>query len=65
MGLTGLRMGSEEGSTNEELHILCQSSTMARMIKPGRFSWRSNVAEMEDGRIAFKVLTVKSTWCAT
>ena len=57
MGLTGIRMGSGEGSTNEELHILYRSPNIGRVFKSRRLGWADHVATMEEGRSAFKTVT--------
>ena len=44
---------------NEELHSLYRSSNIVRVIKSGRLRWAVNVARMEEGRSAFKILTSK------
>jgi hypothetical protein len=44
-------------SYNEELHSLYRSPNIYRMIKSGRIRWAGHVARMEEGRIAFKILT--------
>ena len=46
---------------NEELHNLCCSRDIFRVIKSTRLSWADHVARMEEGRSAFKRLTVKPT----
>ena len=49
-------MGSGDGSTNEELHSLCRSPNIVRVIKSNRLRWTGHVARME-GRSAFNILT--------
>ena len=44
---------------NEELHILYRSPNIVRVIKSRRMRWAGNVARMEEGRSAFKILTDK------
>ena len=53
-------MGSEEGH-NEELHSLYRSPNIVRAIKSRRLRWAGNVARMEEGTSAFKILTDKPT----
>ena len=51
-------MGSGEGSIyNEELHSLCHSPNIVRVIKSRRLRWEGHVTRMEEGRKAFKILT--------
>ena len=45
----------------EELHNLYRSLNIVRVIKSRRLRWAGNVARMEEGRSAFKVLTGKPT----
>ena len=42
---------------NEELHSLYRSPNIVRLIKSRRLRWASHVARMEEGRIAFKILS--------
>ena len=42
---------------NEELHNLCRSPNIVRMIKSRRLRWTGFVTRWEDGRNAFKILT--------
>ena len=42
---------------NEELHSLYRSPNILRVIKSRRLRWAGNVARMEEGRRAFKMLT--------
>ena len=44
---------------NEELHNLYCSPNIVRVIKSRRLRWAGHVARMEEGRIAFKILTSK------
>ena len=46
---------------NEELHSLCRSPNLVRVIKCRKLRWARRVARMEEGRSAFKVLTSKPT----
>ena len=46
---------------NEELHSLCRSPNIVRVIKSIRLRWAEHVARMEEGRSAFKILTGKPT----
>ena len=46
---------------NEELHSLYRSPIISRIIKSRRLKWTRNVARMEEGRSAFKILTGKPT----
>ena len=51
-------MGSGEGSTNEELHILYCSHNIVKVIKSRRRGWGGHVATIEEGtKSAFKILT--------
>ena len=43
----------------EELHSLYRSANIVRVIKSGRLRWERNVARVEKGRSAFKILTGK------
>ena len=43
---------------NEELHSLYRSPNIVRVIKSRRLRWAGHVARMEEGRSAFKILTV-------
>ena len=52
-------MGNGEGSTMEELHSLCRSPNIDRVIKSRKLRWESHVARMEEGKCAFKILTGK------
>ena len=45
--------------STEELHSLCRSANIVRVIKPRRSRWAGHVARMEEGRSAFKILTGK------
>ena len=60
MGPGGMRMGSEEGSTMRNF-IVCTVHLIVRVIKSRRLRWAENIARMEEGRGAFKILTGKST----
>ena len=53
-------MGSGEAH-NEELHSLYRSPNIVRVIKSRRMRWAGNVARMEEGRSAFKILIDKPT----
>ena len=44
---------------SEELHSLNRSHNIARVIKSRRLRWAGDVARMEEGRSAFKILTGK------
>ena len=46
---------------NEEIHSLYRSPNIVRLIKSRRLRWAEHVARMEEGRSAFKILTVKLT----
>ena len=46
---------------NEELHSLYRSPNIVRVIKSRRLRWAWQVARMEEGRSAFKILTGKPT----
>ena len=46
---------------NEELFSLYRSHNIVRVIKSRRLKWAGNVARMEKGESAFKILTGKST----
>ena len=46
---------------NEEFHSLYRSPNIVRVIKSRRLRWAGDVARMEEGRCAFKVLTGKPT----
>ena len=49
------------GLHNEELHSLCRSPNIVRVIKSRRLRWAGHVVRMEEGRSAFKILTGKPT----
>jgi hypothetical protein len=40
---------------NEELHDLCSSSTIVRLIKSGRKRWAEHVARIWEGREVYRV----------
>ena len=44
---------------NEELHSLCRSPNIVRVIRATRLRWAEHVAKMEERRNAFKILTGK------
>ena len=46
---------------NEELHSLYRTPNIVRVIKSRRLRWAGYVARMEEGRIAFKILTGRHT----
>ena len=46
---------------NEELHSFYRSPNIVRVIKSRRLKWAGNVARMQEGRSAFKILTGKPT----
>ena len=46
---------------NEELHSLYRSLNIDRVIKSRILRWGGDVARMDEGRSAFKILTGKST----
>ena len=46
---------------NKELHSLYSSPNIVRVIKSRRLRWAGHVARMEEGRSAFKILTIKPT----
>ena len=56
-----MRIRSGEGFHIEELHSLYRCPNIARVIKSRRFRWVDNVARMEEGRSASKMLTSKPT----
>ena len=48
-----------EKAPHEELHSLCRSHNIVRVIKSRRLRWAGHVARMEEGRSALKILTSK------
>ena len=42
---------------NEELHSLCRSPNIVRMIKSRRLRWVRHIARIEECRRVFKILT--------
>ena len=46
---------------NEELRCLYRTPNIVRVIKSRRLRWPGNIARMEEGRSAFKILTGKLT----
>ena len=46
---------------NEELHSLCRSPNIIRVIKSRRMRWASHIDRIEKGRSAFKILIGKTT----
>ena len=44
---------------NEELHSLCRSPNIVRVIKSRRLRWTGHVARMEETKSAFNILTAK------
>jgi hypothetical protein len=42
---------------NEELHCLYNSPSIIRVIKSRRLRWAGQIARMDEGRSAFKILT--------
>ena len=46
---------------NEGIHSLYRSPNIVRVIKSRTLRWAGNVARMDDGRSAFKILTGKPT----
>ena len=46
---------------NEELHSLYHSRTIIRVVKSGRLRWAGQVANMEEGRCYFKIITGSPT----
>ena len=58
MGPKWMGMGSVEGSTIRNFIV---SPNRARVIKSRRLRWAAQVARMEEGRSAFKILTGKPT----
>ena len=54
MGLSGMRMGSENVSKMRN-----RSPNIVREIKSRRFRWAGHVARMEEARSALKILTGK------
>ena len=59
MGPRGMRMAVEKAH-NGELHSLYRLSNIVRANKY-RLRWAAHVARMQDGRIAFEMLTDKRT----
>jgi hypothetical protein len=47
-----------EHGDNEELHNLCPSPSIIRIVTPKRMRWTGNVARMGDERNACKILVV-------
>ena len=47
------------GLQREELHSLCRSPSIVRVIKSRRLKWAGHVARMEEVRSSFKILTGK------
>ena len=54
-------MGEWRRLHNEVLHSLYRSPNIVRVIKSRRLRWADNEARMEEGRIAFKILTGNPT----
>ena len=54
-------IGERRRFHNEELHSLYRSPNIVRVIKSRRLCWAEHVARMEEGSIAFKILTGKPT----
>ena len=46
---------------NEELHSLYRSPNIVRVIKSKILRWAGNIARMDEGRTAFKIITGKPT----
>jgi hypothetical protein len=44
---------------NEELHNVCPSPSITRMMKPNRVRWAGHVARMGEKRNACRILVVK------
>ena len=57
MGTRWMRIGSEEGFTNEGLHCLYRSPNIVRVIKSRRLRWAGHVARIEEDSSTFKILT--------
>ena len=51
--------GEQRRLHNEELHSLYRSPNIVRVIKSRRLRWAGHVARMEEGRSAFKILTLR------
>jgi hypothetical protein len=51
----GIRMMNGEGSTVRNV-IVCTVHLIVRLIKSRKLRWAGNVARMEKGRSAFKIL---------
>ena len=47
----------DEMVNNEELHSLCRSPNIVRVMESRRLRWVGHVARMEEGRSVLKVLT--------
>ena len=58
-GLKRNAIGQWRRLHNEEIHSLYFSTNIVRAIKSRRLRWAGNVARMEEGRSAFKILTGK------
>ena len=58
MGPRRMRIGRGESSTTWKFY---HSSNIARVIKSRRLRWAGHVAQMEEGRSTFKILTGKHT----
>ena len=54
-------MGSGEGSTLRKFIVCIVHINIVMAIKSRSLRWASHVARMEEGRSAFKILTVKPT----
>ena len=54
-------MVSGEGFTMNKLQSLYHSPNIVRVIKYRRLRWAGQIARMEEGRSAFKILTDKPT----
>ena len=53
--------GSGEGFTMRNFIVCTVASNIVRVIKSRRLRWAGDVARMEEGRSAFKILTGKPT----
>ena len=50
--------GGSRRLNNEELHNLYRSPNIVTVIKSRRLRWAGHVARIEEGRSAFKILTI-------
>jgi len=54
LGPKGMGIGSEEGYS-EKLHSLNHSPNIFRLIKSGKLRWAGHLAQLKEGRRAFKI----------